>query len=71
MKTFVDNVCRQVVERHMLSGLVAVFDPVCVGRLSNDELLSIASESDHLRARRKDLQAIKKSSEESVRELEG
>jgi hypothetical protein len=58
------------VERHLISGLVAAFDPVCVGRLSDDELLSIASESDCLCARRKDLQALKKAFKESVRELE-
>ncbi|OAL48844.1 Dynamin family protein [Pyrenochaeta sp. DS3sAY3a] len=28
MKTFVDNVCRQVVERHLITGLSKVFDPV-------------------------------------------
>jgi hypothetical protein len=53
-----------------MSGLVAVFDPVCVGTLSNDELFGIASESDYVRARRNDLQAKKKAFEESVRELE-
>ncbi|KAF3050093.1 hypothetical protein E8E11_000215 [Didymella keratinophila] len=68
-KTFVDNVCRQVVERHLISGLAAAFDPVCVGRLSDDELLNIASESDCVRARRKDLQAMKRAFEESVCEL--
>lgn len=62
--------CRQVVERHLVSGLIAVFDPVCVGKLSEDELKSIASESDCMRARRKDLQAMKKAFEESIRELE-
>ncbi|KAJ4985014.1 Interferon-induced GTP-binding protein Mx2 [Stagonosporopsis vannaccii] len=69
-KTFVDNVCRQVVERHLISGLVAAFDPVFVGKLSDEELLSIASESDCLRARRKDLQALKKALEGSVLELD-
>ena len=57
-------------ERHLISGLVAVFDPVCVGRLSDDELLSIASESDCLCACCKELQALKKAFKESVRELE-
>lgn len=56
-------------ERHLINGLVAAFDPVFVGRLSDDELLSIASESDCVRARRKDLQALKKAFEESVCEL--
>ncbi|KAL5120177.1 hypothetical protein ACEQ8H_002003 [Pleosporales sp. CAS-2024a] len=69
-KTFVDNVCRQVVERHLMSGLAAVFDPVFVATLSDDELFGIASESDHVRAHRNNLQAKKKAFEESVRELE-
>jgi hypothetical protein len=58
------------VERHLISGLVAAFDPVCVGGLSNDELISIAAESNCVRTRRNDLQAMKKAFEESVRELE-
>lgn len=62
--------CRQVVERHLISGLVSVFDPVCVGKLSDGELLGIASESDCLRARRRDLQALKEAFEESVHELD-
>lgn len=56
-------------ERHLISSLVAAFDPVCVGGLSDDELLNIASESDCMRARRKDLQAMKKAFEESLCEL--
>ncbi|KAF2844124.1 Dynamin family protein [Plenodomus tracheiphilus IPT5] len=69
MKTFVDNVCRQVIERHLLSDLVTAFDPVCVGMLSDDELLQIAAESQYVRARRNDLQAMKKAFEESLQEL--
>ncbi|KAF3006090.1 hypothetical protein E8E13_011116 [Curvularia kusanoi] len=69
-KTFVDNVCRQVVERHLISSLTAVFDPVFVGKLSDEELSKIASESDSVHTRRNDLQAMKKAFEESIRELE-
>lgn len=68
-KTFVDNVCRQVVERHLISGLVAAFDPVCVGKLTEDEVLEIASESESIRIRRNNLQAMQRAFEESLQEL--
>jgi hypothetical protein len=69
MKTFVDNVCRQVIERHLISGLVTAFDPVFVGKLSDDELFQIAAESQNVRARRNELLAMKKAFEESIQEL--
>jgi hypothetical protein len=69
MKTFVDNVCRQVIERHLISDLMAAFDPVHVGMLTDVELLQIAAESQYARARRNDLQAMKKAFEESLQEL--
>lgn len=68
-KTFVDNVCRQVIERHLISGLAAAFDPVCVGKLTEDELLTIASESESIRIRRNNLQAMRTGLEESLHEL--
>lgn len=42
----------------------------CVGKLSNDESLGTASESDCLRARRGCKQALKNAFEESVHELD-
>jgi hypothetical protein len=69
MKTFVDNICRQVIERHLITDLVTVFDPVCVGMLTDDELFQIAAESQYARTRRNDLQTIKKAFEESIQEL--
>jgi hypothetical protein len=69
MKTFVDNVCRQVIERHLISGLVGAFDPVLVGKLSDDELFQIAAESQTVRARRNELLAMRKALEESIQEL--
>ncbi|KAJ4365360.1 hypothetical protein N0V95_000507 [Ascochyta clinopodiicola] len=64
-----DNVCRQVIERHLISGLMTAFDPVRVGELPDDELLQIAAESHHVHARRSDLQALKIAFEESIQEL--
>ncbi|KAH3962145.1 hypothetical protein HBI25_218320 [Parastagonospora nodorum] len=69
MKTFVDNVCRQVVERHLISDLLTVFDPVYVSVLTDDELLGIAAESPHVRRRRNELQTMKNAFEESLQEL--
>ncbi|KAL6229069.1 P-loop containing nucleoside triphosphate hydrolase protein [Aspergillus navahoensis] len=45
MKTFVDNVCRQVIERHIVAKLPAVFEPVLVSGYEDDDLLRMAAES--------------------------
>lgn len=44
MKTFVDNVCRQVVERHIMAGLPTIFHPTLVVELSDAEVERIAGE---------------------------
>ncbi|OTB03480.1 hypothetical protein M426DRAFT_321838 [Hypoxylon sp. CI-4A] len=51
-KTFVDNVCRQVVERHLLSPLPTIFCPQAVAKMSDEELLQLGSESQRQRDRR-------------------
>lgn len=56
MKTFVDNVCRQVVERHLLSNLPGIFAPPVVMSLPDEDLLCIASEPEKQRKRRKTLE---------------
>ena len=45
LKTFVDNVCRQVIERHLLNPLPQVFCPEEVAAMDDDELYKIAAES--------------------------
>lgn len=45
MKTFVDNVCCQVVEQHILDRLPIVFDPMIVSTYANKVLLALAAES--------------------------
>jgi hypothetical protein len=45
MKTFIDNVCRQVIERHVIAKLTSVFDPVLVSGYETDDLLRMAAES--------------------------
>ncbi len=45
LKTFIDNLCRQVVERHLLNPLPQVFCPEEVAAMTDDELHKIAAES--------------------------
>lgn len=45
MKNFVDNVCRQVIDRHILAPLSSVFDPTVVNSYLDEELLHLAAES--------------------------
>ncbi|KAK9578591.1 hypothetical protein V6Z92_009264 [Aspergillus fumigatus] len=39
MKTFVDNVCRQVIKRHILTNLATVFNPMTVSGFSDEDLV--------------------------------
>ncbi|KAK9790466.1 putative GED domain-containing protein [Seiridium cardinale] len=52
MKTFVDNVCRQAVERHILSPMLNFFCPTRVAQFSDDELLRIGAENERRRSER-------------------
>jgi hypothetical protein len=52
-----------------MRGLVAAFDPVTVGKLSDDELIQIAAESEYVSARRNELAVMKRAFEESLQEL--
>lgn len=69
MKTFVDNVCRQVIERHLLKNLRNVFGPVFVSCLADGDAQRIASESPQTRKRRNELQALKADLGNSLAEL--
>ena len=69
MKTFVDNVCRQVVERHLLRPLPEIFCPERVALFADEELERIAAESLTLIDRRKELQELKESLTSSLRDL--
>lgn len=69
MKTFVDNVCRQVVERHILATLGSVFDPTVVSSYADDELTRLAAESPQTSRRRVEVLQLQKSLEESLKEL--
>jgi hypothetical protein len=70
MKTFVDNTCRQVIERHILSTLPDIFSPLTVTSLLDDDLLRIASEPEKQRDRRTRLQILVQGLRQSLKELE-
>ena len=55
-KTFVDNVCRQVLERHIICNLPKIFSPHDVASYSDEELDQIAGEKAETIKTRKDLQ---------------
>ena len=69
MKTFVDNVCRQVIERHILAKLPNAFNPMTVGSYSDEDLLSLAAESSNLSKRRVEAKQLQEALEDSLREL--
>lgn len=52
MKTFVQNVATQVIERHLVRGLDEIFSPIQVNTLSDNEVLKIAAESASARRHR-------------------
>lgn len=55
-KTFVDNVCRQVIERHLLRNLPKIFSPEDVAGYPDEKLQRIAGERQDVVSRRKGLQ---------------
>lgn len=69
MKTFVDNVCRQVVERHILTTLQDVFDPTIVSSFSDEELLQLAAKSQQTTCRRSKALQLRQALEQSVKDL--
>ncbi|EWC48887.1 hypothetical protein DRE_00192 [Drechslerella stenobrocha 248] len=59
MKTFVDNVCRQVVERHILVDLPDIFTPVNITQFSDTKVVDLVSESIESRNKRQELQDLR------------
>ncbi|KAH1787805.1 hypothetical protein KXV95_004572 [Aspergillus fumigatus] len=55
MKTFVDNICRQVLERHILRPLQSTFYLTEVGVFSDRDIRRIASESSKIAQKRQEL----------------
>lgn len=69
MKTFVDNVCRQVIERHILAKLGKTFHPTLVGSLSDEELMQLAGESPQTSRQRMETVQLKQNLEASLQDL--
>ncbi len=69
MKTFTDNVCRQVIERHMLGDLPSIFSPNVVATCSDEELERIASEPLASIEKRTEKETLAKGLRDSLREL--
>ena len=69
MKTFVDNFCRQVVERHLLNPLPQIFCPEEVAGMDDYELHDIAAESSENIALRKELKDMHENLQRSLLDL--
>lgn len=69
MKTFVDNVCRQVIERHIIAKLPSVFEPVLVSGYGTEELLRMAAESAQVSIRRDEARHFQEVLEKSLEDL--
>lgn len=69
MKTFVDNVCRQVIERHLLAELSQIFCPTTVAQLSDIEIAEFAAEPKKNIQRRGELRALAQGLQNSLLEI--
>jgi len=69
MKTFVNNVCRQVIKRHILTNLATVFNPMTVSGFSDEDLVCLATESPRVSKRRVEATQLHKALADSLREL--
>ncbi|KAI1388975.1 putative dynamin GTPase [Hypoxylon trugodes] len=70
LSTFIDNVCRQVVERHLLSALPSIFSPQGITELSEEELFRISSETVAQRDRRAQLESTVNSLRKNLADLQ-
>ena len=68
-KTFVDNVCIQVIERHILRELPSLFSPETVAAYTEHELQRIAGEDEARIAKRKQLQGLHENLNSALRDL--
>lgn len=68
-KTFVDNVCIQVIERHLVRGLPGLFSPERVAEYTDEELHEIAGEDEHTLAKRRHLKSLQHSLLSSLEDL--
>lgn len=64
-RIFTRNVITQIVERHLLLGMLRLFNPIEILRMPDSTIEGIAAENKETRDRRKALQAQKKAIEEA------
>jgi hypothetical protein len=69
LKTFVDNVCKQVVERHLIRDLPKIFQPEDIIMLSDEDLRRIAAEPSDNAQKRQDLRLLLESLKHSLHDL--
>ena len=69
LKTFVDNVCRQVVERHLLRNLPDIYSPQTVAGYPDEELERIAGEKQDVIEKRKYIQEQLKDLKDGLNDL--
>jgi len=65
----VDNVCRQVIERHLVRNLSKIFSPDKVAALTDEELRRIAVESSERVAKRTQLRELYENLKECFHDL--
>ncbi|EGE05807.1 dynamin [Trichophyton equinum CBS 127.97] len=70
MKTFVDNFCRQVIERHLMSKLPTIFSPTSVLEMTDLEITRIAGEPADRAHRRNELMNMIQTLSESLEDLQ-
>ena len=66
MKTFVDNICRQVLERHIISKLPVTFYPTQIGMIPDEDIKKIASESAETAKKRQELNSLADALQQSL-----
>lgn len=69
MTTFVDNVCRQAVERRILTSLPKFSSPTTLSSRSGVEILRIGPEPEEQKATREQLSPLADCMHESLKEL--
>lgn len=69
LKTFVDNICRQVVERHMLQDLPDIFGPETVAAYTDDDVQRIGAEMPEDILKRKELRELHENLIKSLAQL--
>ncbi|KAJ6037073.1 Dynamin family protein [Penicillium herquei] len=69
METFIDNVCRRVIEMHLLAPLPSIFNPILISGYSDEDLVNLAAESPQTRQRRVETLKLQEALKKSLQEL--